>query len=48
MFELTIGEYEDTQVLGTFETRDAALIALGQYVIDHDGIGYVYPHITEV
>mgnify|MGYP000579506418 CR=1 FL=1 len=48
MFELTIYEYEDTQVIGTYETRDAALIALGQWFLDHGDAQLVYPRITEV
>lgn len=48
MYELTVGEYEDTQSLGTFETRESALVALGEHVLTHDGLGYLYPHITQV
>ena len=49
MYELTIGEYEDTQVLGMFETRDEALITLGQYVMAHGReIGALYPAITPI
>lgn len=44
MFELTIHEYEDTQVLGTFETREQALLALGEYVLEH-GDEVLHPHI---
>jgi hypothetical protein len=48
MFELTIGEYEDMQVLGTFQTRQLALQALGQYVLDHPFDGSLHPHVIEL
>lgn len=42
MFEVTIGEYENHEVLGTFATRDEALRFLGQYALDHGDV--VAPH----
>jgi hypothetical protein len=49
MFQLTIGEYEDTQVLGQFGTENEALIALGRYVMAHGReVGALYPNITPI
>jgi hypothetical protein len=48
MFELTIYEYEDTEVLGHFTTMTDALVALGLYAIDHgDAVG-LHPHIFRI
>lgn len=46
-FELMLGEYEDGQSLGCFDTRDEALIALGTYALEHPGES-LHPSIIEV
>ena len=48
MFELSIHEYEDREVLGTYKTRKKALIALGEYVLEHPHAQFLYPAITEL
>lgn len=48
-YELAIGEYEDVQALGQYDTEDEALIALGRYVMAHGReVGALYPSITPI
>jgi hypothetical protein len=48
MFEATIFEYEDTIVLGTFETRDQAVRAIGEFMLENGDIQFPRPQVTEV
>lgn len=48
MFELTVGEYGDEKHIGEYETRDQALIALGQYALEHGDAQFLCPHINEI
>lgn len=48
LYELTIHEYEDTQTLGVFKTREEARMALGDYVLENDPGYLLYPAITEI
>jgi len=46
-FELIIGEYEDAQSVGVFPTRELALQALGQRVLDQSEVGAIYASVEE-
>lgn len=48
MFELTIYKYDDEQVLGRFETREAAVLALGEWFLEHGEAILVHPRVREV
>lgn len=49
MYRLTVGEYEDTVEIGTFETREEAVYALGEYALGLPPVQRVeYPRIERV
>jgi hypothetical protein len=44
-YELTVGEYEDTELIGVYATEDEALRSLGRYVLAHQGES-IHAHIS--
>lgn len=39
-FEATVGEYDDLTILGTYNTREEALIALAEFAITQRDVEY--------
>ena len=46
MFEATVGEYEDTFIIGQYKTEDEALIALARYSVQHNDVEY--PRVRDI
>ena len=46
MFEATVGEYDETVIIGQYETEDEALAALGRHCVQHNDVEY--PRVRDI